>query len=60
MSGPVLAGAVQVTDRRVLLPETDETVGAAGVEGGSSSSVMVIVTVAVALAAPSEAMTVTA
>ena len=40
---PVLPGAVQVTDRLSLLPETAETVGAAGAEGGSSTSFTVTV-----------------
>ena len=60
MSGlPVLVGAVQETERLVVLPETAETVGAAGADGGSSTSLTLIVTVAVAVAVPSEAVTVT-
>ena len=40
---PVLSGAVQLTDRLSLLPSTAETVGAAGAEGGSSTSSTVTV-----------------
>ena len=56
---PALAGAAQETDRLVALPETAETVGVAGALGGSSTSVMLIVTLASAVAVPSEAVTVT-
>ena len=56
---PVSVGAVQLTDRLVgeaAIPLTD---GAAGAEGGSSTSVRLIVTVALPLSSPSEAITVT-
>ena len=45
MSGlPVLSGAVQLTERLVLLPETGETVGGSGANGGSFTSVSSICT----------------
>ena len=56
---PALAGAAQLTDRLVVLPDTAETMGVAGALGGSSTSVTPIVTVATAVAVPSEAVTVT-
>ena len=60
MSGlPALAGAAQETARLVVLPETALTAGCAGASGGSSTSVTLMVTLATALAAPSEAVTVT-
>ena len=34
MAGPVFVGAVQVTDRLVVLPATEDTEGAAGRPGG--------------------------
>ena len=42
---PALPGAAQETDRLVVLPETAETVGLVGASGGSSTSVMGMVTV---------------
>ena len=61
MSGlPALAGAAQETDRLVLLPDTAETAGVAGALGGSSTSVTLMVTLATAVAVPSETVTVTA
>ena len=54
-----MAGASQLTDRLVLLPETAETMGVAGALGGSSTSVTLIVTLAAAVDVPSEAVTVT-
>ena len=56
---PALAGAAQLTDRLVVLPETAETMGVAGALGGSSTSVTLIVTLAAAVDVPSEAVTVT-
>ena len=57
---PALAGAAQETDRRVVLPDTAETMGVAGALGGSSTSVTLIVTQAqTAVAVPSDAVTVT-
>ena len=47
---PVFDGAVQLTDRLVVLFKTDDTTGAAGVSGGSSTSVRLMVTAMVALA----------
>ena len=49
MSGPVFDGAVQFTDRLVGLPSTAVTEGAAGRPGGSSTSVMVMVTARVSV-----------
>ena len=54
-----MAGATQLTDRMVVLPDTAETAGVAGALGGSSTSVTPIVTLATAVAVPSEAVTVT-
>ena len=54
-----MAGAAQLTDRLVVLPDTAETAGVAGALGGSSTSVTLMVTVATAVAVPSEAVTVT-
>ena len=54
-----MAGAAQLTDRLVVLPDTAETMGVAGALGGSSTSVTLMVTVATAVAVPSEAVTVT-
>ena len=61
MSGlPVLSGAVQITDRLSLLPVTGVTVGAPGADGGSSTSVTLIVTASVSVPPfPSSALTVT-
>ena len=57
---PVSVGAVQLIDRLDGEPVIPLTEGAAGAEGGSSTSVMVIVTVADAVPPlPSEAVTVT-
>ena len=56
---PALAGAAQETDRRVVLSATAETAGVAGASGGSSTSVMLTITPASAVAAPSETLTVT-
>ena len=49
MAGPVFDGAVQITDRLVVLPETEDTEGAAGRAGGSATSVTVMVTVIVSV-----------
>ena len=54
---PVLAGALQLTLR--LVAEAPDTDGAAGFAGGSATSVMLIVTGTVSLAAPSLTLTVT-
>ena len=61
MSGlPLLSGAVQVTSRLSVVPETAETVGSAGAEGGSSTSAMSMVTAMVSVPPlPSSALTVT-
>ena len=42
MAGPVLSGTLQVTFR--LLGEATDTVGAAGLPGGSSTSVTLMTT----------------
>ena len=55
-----MAGAVQETDRLGVLPATAETMGVRGASGGSFTSVTLMATSATALAAPSEAVTVTA
>ena len=47
---PALAGAAQETDRLVVLPDTAETMGVAGALGGSSTSVILMVTSATAVA----------
>ena len=41
MAGPVFAGAVQVTDRLVVLLATEDTEGAAGRPGGSGATALV-------------------
>ena len=47
---PSLAGAAQETVRLVVLSGTAETVGVAGASGGSFTSVMLMVTLASAVA----------
>ena len=60
MAGPVFVGAVQDTSRLVVEPEVAPTVGASGAEGFSvSTSVTLMVTLAVAVSLVSEAVTVT-
>ena len=60
MAGPVFVGAVQLTSRLVFDPAVADTVGAAGMPGGSSTSVTVIVTVMVSVPPlPSSALTMT-
>ena len=60
MSGPVFAGAVQVTIRLLFDPGLADTEGGAGTPGGSSTSVTVIVTAMVSVPSlPSSALTVT-
>ena len=60
MAGPVLVGALQLTVKLVFDPEVPDTEGAAGVPGGSLTSVMVIVTVMVSVPLlPSSALTTT-
>ena len=57
---PVLAGAVQLTSRLVVLPEVAVTAGIAGATGFSSASSTVIVTAIVSEPPlPSMAFTVT-
>ena len=57
IGGPVVAGGDQLTSRLVVEPEVALTVGASGAEGFSSTSVTLIVTVAVAESVPSDAVT---
>ena len=60
IAGPVFVGATQATFRLVVDPAVGDTVGAAGMPGGSSTSVTVIVTVMVSVPPlPSSALTVT-
>ena len=57
---PVFDGAVQLTDRLVVLFATEDTEGAAGRAGGSLTSVTVMVTAIVSVPLlPSSALTVT-
>ena len=56
---PALSGAVQRTERLVVLFPSVDTTGAAGLSGGSSRSVTLTVTGTVTLAVPSSASTVT-
>ena len=55
---PVFDGAVQLTSRLVVELDVGDTEGAAGLSGGSSSSVTDTVTVASAWAVPSLTLTV--
>ena len=57
---PVFVGAVQLTSRLVVLPEVAVTEGSAGASGGSFTFVTFSVTSMVALAVPSDALTVSA
>ena len=60
MSGPVLSGSVQLTSRLLLDPCVARTVGRAGLDGASGTSVTLIVTaVASVPPCPSETVTVT-
>ena len=57
---PVFSGAVQVTNRLVVLSATEDTEGAAGRAGGSFTSVTLIVMEAVAVPPwPSSTLTIT-
>ena len=56
---PVSAGAVQPTSRLVVNPAVADTVGLPGADGGSFTSVTLMVTALVAAAVPSFTLTVT-